>query len=51
MGRVSAIQQERDIERREAEARMEEKLRENRERHSLEEARVWVWERHRGEKL
>lgn len=43
--RVSALQQERETERRQTEARMEAKLREKTEQHSLEENRVGLLEK------
>lgn len=43
--RVSGIQQERETERRQTEARMEAKLREKTEQHSLEETRVGLLEK------
>lgn len=42
---MSALQQERETERRQTEARMEAKLREKTEQHSLEENRVGLLEK------
>lgn len=45
---MSAIQQQRDTERRQEEATMEEKLKEKTEQHSLEETRVWLSSKEEG---